>query len=139
MGLEQNRILIDATDKILGRLATKIALILQGKTDTNFAPHKEGATTVVVINSEKLKTTGKKFQQKKYYHHTGWPGGIKEKTLKELFEKDPCEVLKKAVWGMLPKNKLRVRRMKRLKMYRGEASNSKAQMSNAKSNPKSKI
>ncbi len=118
-----NRILIDATNEILGRLATKIALILQGKTDVDYAPHKEGVITVVVINSEKLKTTGKKFQQKKYYHHTGWPGGIKEKTMKELFEKDPSEILKKAVWGMIPKNKLRARRMKRLKIYVGQAPN----------------
>lgn len=117
------KIIIDAEDEILGRLATKIALILQGKDDTSFAPHKEGATTVVVINSEKLKTTGKKFQQKKYYHHTGWPGGIKEKTMKELFEKDPSEILRKAVWGMLPKNRLRAKRMKRLEIHQGKIYN----------------
>lgn len=125
MDPKSNEIVVDAADKILGRLASKIALILQGKIDADFAPHKEGSASVVVINSEKLKTTGKKFQQKKYYHHTGWPGGIKEKTFEEIFKKDPSWVLRKAVWGMLPKNKLRARRMKRLKIYSGEAPNSK--------------
>ena len=70
---------------------------------------------VVVKNADKIKITGKKFKQKKYYHHTGYLGGIKEETLKKVFDKDPSEVLKRAVWGMLPKNKLRAKRIKRLK------------------------
>lgn len=121
---EDNKVTIDATDKILGRLASELALILQGKTDPSFAPYKKGRTLVVVINSDKLNLSGKKLEQKKHYHHTGWPGGIKEESLKELFKKDSREVLKRAVWGMLPKNKLRARRMKRLKIYRSEIPNS---------------
>lgn len=120
MNPKKDIITIDAKDKILGRLASKLALILQGKDSLEFAPYKEGDTSVVVINSDRLNLSGKKLEQKKYYHHTGWPGGIREKSLKELFKKDSREVLRKAVWGMLPKNKLRVRRMKRLKIYQGD-------------------
>jgi len=121
---KNKEVIIDATDKILGRLASEIASILQGKNSPSFAPYKEGDTAVVVLNSDKLKISGKKMEQKKYYHHTGWPGGIKEEPLKKLFKKDSREVLKKAVWGMLPKNKLRARRIKRLKIYPGEISKS---------------
>lgn len=107
---------IDATDKILGRLASEIAKILQGKNKPDFRPEKSGEEIVEVINVNKIKFTGKKFKKKIYYHHSGYPGGLKKITLEELFKKDPKEVLKRAVFGMLPKNKLRKERIKRLRI-----------------------
>ena len=106
---------IDATNKVLGRLATQIAILLQGKNKPDFEPQKDMGGFAVVKNVDKIKVTGKKAKQKKYFHHTGFPGGIKEIPFRKIFEKNPSEVLRKAVWGMLPKNKLRAKRIKRLK------------------------
>lgn len=105
---------IDATNKSLGRLAAEIAKILQNKHRADFSPEKAGDEIVEVININRIKITGKKLYQKVYWRHSGYPGGIKKITLKELFEQKPQEALKKAVWGMLPKNKLRKQRIKRL-------------------------
>ena len=107
---------IDATNKILGRLATEIAILLRGKNKTDFAPNRDMGDFVVVKNVNKIKVTGKKFEKKIYYHHSGYLGGLKETPFKKLFEKDPGEVLKRAVFGMLPKNKLRAKQIKRLKI-----------------------
>lgn len=107
---------IDATDKVLGRLATEIATLLRGKHKPDFAPYKDIGDFVMVKNVDKLKLTGKKIQQKKYFRYSGYPGGLKETPLKKLFESDPGQVLKKAVWGMLPKNKLRAKQIKRLRI-----------------------
>lgn len=106
---------IDATGKILGRLATEIAVLLRGKHKPDFVPYKDMGDFVVVKNVDKIKVTGKKIEKKKYYHHSGYLGGLKEIPLKKLFEKNPAEVLRKAVWGMLPNNKLRPEQIKRLK------------------------
>lgn len=106
---------IDATGKVLGRLATQIAVILRGKDKVDFEPYKDIGDFVVVKNVEKLKFTGKKLEQKKYYHHSGYIGHLKETPLKTLLEQNPPEVLRKAVLGMLPKNKLRAEMIKRLK------------------------
>ena len=106
---------IDAKDQILGRLATQVATLLRGKQRTDFAPNKDIDDVVVIKNVDKIKVTGKKYTDKIYYRHTGYMGGLKEVTYKKLFEKDPSEVLKKAVYGMLPKNKLRDKQIKRLK------------------------
>lgn len=106
---------IDATDKVLGRLATQLSLLLQGKDKVDFAPYKDEGGIVVVKNVDKIKITGKKLKQKKYYHHSGYLGGLKETPLEKVFERNPAEVLKRAVFGMLPKNKLRAKRIKRLK------------------------
>jgi len=108
---------IDATGKILGRLAAEIAVILRGKNSVDFAPNKVKENKVIVFNTSKMIVTGKKHEDKKYYRHSGYPGGIKEKTYKELFEKDSSEPLKRAVYGMLPKNKLRDKIIKNLKLY----------------------
>lgn len=108
---------IDATGKILGRLAAEIAILLQGKNKPDYSSHINREEEIVVINTSKIKTTGKKGEQKKYYRHSGYPGGLKEITYKELFTKDSNKILRKAVYGMLPKNKLRARMMKRLKPY----------------------
>ncbi len=109
---------IDATNKVLGRLASEIAKILQGKHKPNFRPDKSGDEIVEVENIDKMKITGKKLKNKVYYRHSGYPGKLKKITLEELFHKDPGEVLKRAVLGMLPKNKLRKKRIKRLRIIR---------------------
>ena len=107
---------IDATGKVLGRLASEIAVLLRGKHKPDFVPYKDMGDFVVVKNVGKLKITGKKMEQKKYFRHTGYLGGVKEVSLKTLFKANPSQVLKKAVLGMLPKNKLRVKMIKRLKI-----------------------
>jgi large subunit ribosomal protein L13 len=111
--------LIDADGRILGRLATKVATLLRGKSKPQYVDFMDTGDFVVVINAEKIKVTGKKLEQKKYYSHTGYPGGIKEQTLGELMNKKPEEVIRKAVWGMLPKNKLNRAIHKKLKVYVG--------------------
>jgi len=106
---------IDAQGRILGRLATEIANLLRGKHKPDFVPYRDMGDFVVVKNADKIKFTGKKLEQKKYYHHSGYLGGLKETPLKKLFERNPAAVLKKAVFGMLPKNKLRQKIIKKLK------------------------
>jgi len=113
--MERETHTIDAANKVLGRLASQIALILRGKHKKDFAPHKDIGDYVLVRNIEKMKITGRKMEQKKYYRHSGYLGGLKEIPLKKLFKTKPSAVLTKAVYGMLPKNKLRARQIKRLK------------------------
>ncbi len=107
--------IIDAKGKTLGRLASQIAILLRGKHKPDFRPHEDKGDFVIVKNVKEIKITGKKMKQKKYYHHSGYPGGLKEVSLEKLFKERPAEVLRKAVWGMLPKNKLRKKMIKRLK------------------------
>ena len=108
---------VDATGKTLGRLASEIAKILIGKQKPTYTPHVDNGDFVVVINADKIHVTGKKLDKKVYYKHTGYMGHLKETTLREMLQKKPEEVIRLAVRGMLPKNKLRDRRMKRLKVY----------------------
>lgn len=112
---------IDAKGKVLGRLATEVAKLLMGKGDAAFDYAKEGATRVVITNTDEIVVTGKKAAQKLYRHHSGFHGGLKEIPYEALFKKDSRKVLEHAVNGMLPKNKLRVRRIKNLVMFKGEA------------------
>ena len=105
---------VDATNLVLGRVASDIAHHLIGKHKTTFQSHIDGGDVVMVTNVDKLKITGRKLDQKTYYHHSGYPGGIKEKNMGDLFAQNPAEVLKKAVSRMLPKNKHRTERLKRL-------------------------
>ena len=108
--------IIDATDKVLGRLATEVAVLLRGKTKVGFAPYKDIGDFVTVKNVEGIKYTGKKFQDKIYYHHTLYLGGLKKPTMKEVYlKKGPQEIFRKAVMGMLTKNKLRAKQIKRLR------------------------
>lgn len=107
---------LDASKFTLGRLATQAALLLRGKGKTSFAPHIDGGDFVNIINASKVKFTGKKFFQKKYFWHTFYPGGKKTPTIAELFAKDPTKVIRKAVWGMLPKNRTRKKIIRRLKI-----------------------
>lgn len=113
--MERKTHTIDATGKVLGRLATEIAVLLRGKQKSDFVPYRDMGDFVIVKNVSKLKITGKKMEQKKYFHHSGFLGGVKEVPLKKIFKTNPAEVLKKAVFGMLPKNKLRAEQIKRLK------------------------
>ena len=113
--MERNTHTIDATGKVLGRLATEIAVLLRGKHKLSFVPYKDTGDFVIIKNIEKIKLTGRKLEQKIYYRHTGFPGGLKKTPIKKIFEKNPKEILKKAVFGMLPKNKLRAKQIKRLR------------------------
>lgn len=106
---------IDATGKVLGRLASEIAILLRGKNKPGFAPYKDIGDFVMVKNVEKIKFTGKKFDDKMYFRFTGYLGNLKRTTLKEFYKKSPSEVLRSAVMGMLCKNKLRAQQIKRLK------------------------
>lgn len=117
--IERKWWLVNAENKVLGRLATEVAILLRGKRKPEFVNFLDSGDFVIVINADRVKLTGKKMEQKKYYTHSGYPGGIKEKTMKEMMEKKPEEVIKKAVWGMIPKNKLGREVYKKLKVYRG--------------------
>ena len=112
-------VVFDASDKVLGRFATKIADKLRGKDKPTFTPHVDGGDFVVVINADKVKVTGNKAEQKKYYKHSLYPGGLKEKSYKELLESSPERIIENAVKGMLPKNKLGKSIIKKLKIYSG--------------------
>jgi large subunit ribosomal protein L13 len=105
---------INAEGQSLGRLATKVALLLRGKEKPEFEHHIDTGDGVIVKNFKKVRITGKKMEQKTYYRHSSYLGGLKSRTLKESFAKEPKEILRKAVWGMLPKNKLRNAQIKRL-------------------------
>ena len=106
---------IDAEGKILGKLAVEVSLLLRGKDKPGYAPHKDMGDVVIIKNVEKMKFTGKKLAQKKYYRHSGYLGSLKETVLEELLKKKPNEVLRKAVVGMLPRNKLSNQLINRLK------------------------
>ncbi|NJB67482.1 large subunit ribosomal protein L13 [Desulfobaculum xiamenense] len=110
---------VDAEDKILGRLATEISRRLRGKHKAEFAPHVDCGDFIVVVNAEKIKVTGNKLDQKTYYRHTGYPGGLRETSLKDMLDTKPEEVILKAVRGMLPKNRLGRAIIKKLKVYAG--------------------
>lgn len=113
--MERKTHTIDATGKVLGRLAVEISLLLRGKNKPGFAPHKDDGDFVTVTNAGKIKITGNKMEQKNYYGHSGYPGGFKVVSMKKVFDKNPGEVLRKAIMGMLPKNRLRAQQIKRLK------------------------
>jgi len=110
---------IDVADMVLGRVATKIADRIRGKDKPTYTPHTDGGDYVVVINAEKIKVTGSKFENKKYYSHSLYPGGLKTKTFRELNEKNPEKIIEEAVKGMLPKNKLGKSIIRKLKVFRG--------------------
>ncbi len=111
--------LVDAKDRVLGRLATQIAMRLRGKHKPIFTPHADTGDFIVVINANKVMLTGRKWDKKIYYRHTGYIGGLKEITAKKLLEKKPEDILRFAVRGMLPKNSLGRRQLKKLKIYSG--------------------
>ena len=117
--IEQSWYLVDADGQILGRLATEIADTLRGKHKPEYTPHVDTGDFVIVVNAEKIHVTGKKLEQKIYYRHSGYPGGLRERTLAEQLARRPEEVIRKAVKGMLPKNKLAAAQLRKLKVYAG--------------------
>ncbi len=117
--VEKNWLVVDAKDKVLGRLCSQVASILRGKTKTNFTPHVDCGDNVVIINAEKIKLTGKKMTDKQYIRHTGHPGGQRFATPRELMEKDPRKVVEYAVKGMLPKTRLGRKQFTNLYVYAG--------------------
>jgi len=117
--IERKWYVVDADGKVLGRLASEIATRLRGKHKPNYSPHMDVGDFIVVVNAEKVKLTGNKLEDKIYYHHSGYIGGLKEKTAKELLEKKPEELLKSAVKGMLTKNTLGRQQFSKLKVYAG--------------------
>lgn len=120
--------LIDAKDEVLGRLSTKVAKLLTGKDKPNFSMHINIGDKIVIINAEKIKVTGNKLADKMYYRHSGFPGGFREETLGDLLGRAPEEVIRNAVWGMLPNNKLRKHRMTNLYIYKGSEHKHSAQL-----------
>jgi len=113
--------LVDADGQTLGRLATLIADTLRGKRKPQYTPHVDTGDFVVVVNAEKIQVTGQKLDQKRYYRHSGYPGGLRSRTLREQLERRPTEVLRTAVKGMLPKNRLARQQLTKLKIYAGPA------------------
>lgn len=120
-------VVVDAEGQTLGRLATQIADTLRGKNKPEYTPHIDTGDFVVVVNAEKIKVTGKKLTEKIYYRHTGYPGGLRQRTLEEQLERRPEEVIRKAVKGMLPRTKLGAAQLRKLKVYAGAEHPHKAQ------------
>ena len=117
--VERRWYVVDADGQTLGRLATRIADTLRGKDKAQYTPHVDTGDFVVVVNAEKVLVTGNKLDQKRYYRHSGYPGGLRSRTLREQLERRPTEVIRKAVKGMLPKNKLAAAQLTKLKVYAG--------------------
>jgi large subunit ribosomal protein L13 len=117
--VERRWYVVDADGQTLGRLATRIADTLRGKDKAQYTPHVDTGDFVVVVNAEKVQVTGNKLDQKRYYRHSGYPGGLRSRTLREQLERRPTEVIRKAVKGMLPKNRLARKQINKLKIYAG--------------------
>lgn len=116
---EREWLVVDATGKTLGRLATQIADTLRGKKKPEYTPHCDVGDFVIVINAEKIVVTGKKLDEKRYYRHSGYPGGLRSRTLKEMLDRRPEEVIRLAVKGMMPRNRLARQQITKLKVYAG--------------------
>jgi large subunit ribosomal protein L13 len=116
---ERNWLVVDATGKTLGRLATQIADILRGKRKPEYTPHVDVGDFVIVVNAERISVTGNKRQEKRYYRHSGYPGGLRSRTLEEMLARRPEEVIRLAVKGMLPRNRLARAQLRKLKVYAG--------------------
>ena len=117
--VERNWYVIDAEGKTLGRLASEIARVLRGKNKPQYTPHVDVGDFVVVVNAEKVVVTGKKAEQKVYRRHSGYPGGMKETSYGRMMERRPEEILRRAVYGMMPKSRLARQQMRKLKIYAG--------------------
>ena len=116
---EREWLVVDAADKTLGRLATQIADVLRGKRKPEYTPHCDVGDFVIVVNAEQIAVTGKKRHEKLYHRHTGYPGGLRTRTLNDMLERRPEEVIRKAVKGMLPRNRLARAQLRKLKVYAG--------------------
>ncbi|HPE85691.1 MAG: 50S ribosomal protein L13 [Bacteroidia bacterium] len=120
-------VVVDAENEVLGRMAAKIAMVLRGKHKPSFTPHVDCGDNVIVINADKIKLTGLKWEQKEYKHHTGYPGGLRITSIREMLAKKPEAIVEKAVKGMLPKNRLGADLFRNLKVYAGPEHNHQAQ------------
>jgi large subunit ribosomal protein L13 len=116
---ERNWLVVDAAGKTLGRLATQIADALRGKRKPEYTPHVDVGDFVIVVNAEKVSVTGNKREEKRYYRHSGYPGGLRSRTLEEVLARRPEEVIRRAVKGMLPRNRLGRAQLRKLKVYAG--------------------
>jgi len=116
---ERNWLVVDASGQTLGRLATQIADALRGKRKPEYTPHCDVGDFVIVVNAEKVAVTGKKLEEKRYYRHSGYPGGLRSRSLAEMLDRRPEEVIRKAVKGMLPRNRLARQQLRKLKVYAG--------------------
>ena len=116
---ERNWLVVDASGRTLGRLATQIADALRGKRKPDYTPHCDVGDFVIVVNAEKIAVTGKKLEEKLYYRHSGYPGGLRTRTLAEMLDRRPEEVIRKAVKGMMPRNRLARVQITKLKVYAG--------------------
>jgi large subunit ribosomal protein L13 len=116
---ERNWLVVDAAGQTLGRLATQIADVLRGKRKPEYTPHIDVGDFVIVVNAEKIAVSGRKREQKRYYRHSGYPGGLRSRTLAEMLERRPEEVIRKAVRGMLPRTRLGRAQLTKLKVYAG--------------------
>jgi large subunit ribosomal protein L13 len=116
---ERNWLIVDASGQTLGRLATQIADALRGKRKPDYTPHCDVGDFVVVVNADKISVTGRKLEQKRYYRHSGYPGGLRTRTLAEMLDRQPEEVIRKAVRGMLPRTRLGRAQLRKLKVYAG--------------------
>ncbi len=125
--IEHQWLVIDATDKVLGRLATEVATLLTGKHKPTYTPFMDTGDYVIIINAEKVRVTGNKEMQKNYYHHTGYPGGLKEISFAQMMEKHPERIIEHAVKGMLPKNRLGRQMYRKLRVYQGSEHGHEAQ------------
>ena len=119
--IQREWLVVDAKDQTLGRLASQIAHLLRGKHKPIFSPHMDVGDYVIVINCDKVRVTGRKLDQERYYWHSGYPGGLRSRTLREQLDKFPERVIEAAVRGMLPKNKLGRQMIKKLKVYKGDS------------------
>ena len=117
--VERKWYVVDAEGQTLGRLATQIAAVLRGKNKAQYTPHIDTGDFVVVINADRIEVTGRKAEQKIYYRHTGYPGGLKEVSYERMMDRKPTEIVRKAVWGMMPKSRLARAQFKKLKIYAG--------------------
>jgi large subunit ribosomal protein L13 len=116
---ERDWLVVDATGKTLGRLATQLADALRGKGKPEYTPHCDVGDFIIVVNAEKIAVTGKKREEKRYYRHSGYPGGLRSRTLNEMLDRRPEEVIRLAVKGMLPRNRLARAQLRKLKVYAG--------------------
>ena len=125
--VQKEWLLVDAADQSLGRLASKVAFMIRGKHKPSYTPHVDCGDNVIVINADKLVLTGDKWEAKEYVRHTGYPGGQRSATAREVFEKDPTRLVTKAVYGMLPKNKLGAKLNRNLRVFVGDVHGMDAQ------------
>jgi large subunit ribosomal protein L13 len=116
---ERNWLVVDASGKTLGRLATQVADALRGKRKPDYTPHVDVGDFVIVVNAEKISVSGRKREQKRYYRHSGYPGGLRSRTLEQMMDRRPEEVVRLAVKGMLPRNRLGRAQLRKLKIYAG--------------------